>query len=260
MEHKILIPNDEYWFCALAIPILSASFLCSTSLIVNMTFERFYSITRPHKAASFNTVKRAKITIACIVILSILYNIPFGFITVFDNWQCLPYGRSMGEKYGIAYYWSNFVLNFALPFTLLLTMNSVIIYTIRTRSTLMCKRNEEEVTQGKNSKTKKSETQIFAILLLVTFGFLILITPAYCHQLYMMYVNFYDTPKIYAGYYMSYNITQKLYFTNHGVNFFLYVISGHKFRQDLVNLFKRKRLPSSSMVSFVSENTSIQNQ
>ena len=35
-----------------------------------MTFERFYSIIRPHKAASFNTVKRTKITILIIVIVT----------------------------------------------------------------------------------------------------------------------------------------------------------------------------------------------
>ena len=33
---------------------------------------------------------------------------------------------------------------------------------------------------------------------------------------------------------------QKLHFTNHGINFFFYVISGQKFRTDLIKLFKRQ--------------------
>ena len=37
---------------------------------------------------------------------------------------------------------------------------------------------------------------------------------------------------------MFYEIVVKLYFTNNAINFFLYVISGQKFRNDLINLFK----------------------
>ena len=39
------------------------------------------------------------------------------------------------------------------------------------------------------------------------------------------------------GFYLYYNVAQKLHYTNHGINFFLYVISGQKFRNDLVRLF-----------------------
>ena len=56
-----------------------------------------------------------------------------------------------------------------------------------------------------------------------------------------MYVNFVDytkSPRSFAQYYLIYNIGQKTYYTNYGINFFLYVISGQKFRSDLMNLFK----------------------
>ena len=39
-------------------------------------------------------------------------------------------------------------------------------------------------------------------------------------------------------YHLVFHISQKSYFTNYGINFFLYVISGQKFRSDLVSLFK----------------------
>ena len=56
--------------------------LSSTGFILAMTFERFYSIIRPHKTASFNTFKRAQITIACIILLSILFDVPHVFMTL----------------------------------------------------------------------------------------------------------------------------------------------------------------------------------
>ena len=56
----------------------------------------------------------------------------------------------------------------------------------------------------------------------------------------MFYQNFYQgtTPYYYAGFYLFYNTGEKIFYANCGVNFFLYVISGKKFRNDLVKLFR----------------------
>ena len=201
-----------------------------------MTFERFYSIIRPHKAASFNTVKRAKISIICIVIISLLYNLPHLFISGHENWQCLPYATAMGKPYGQIYYWLSFVIHYILPFVLLLIMNSVIIHQIRNRSVSL--KNSCDSNESQTAKIKNSEKQTFAILLLVTFAFLILTTPGYMLFLFLMVVNFFTSPRLFASYYLLYNVAHKLHITNHGINFFLYVISGKKFRTQLVNLFK----------------------
>ena len=255
MVHEINIPPNQYWYCTLAITILFSSFLCSTLLILSMTFDRFYSIIMPHKAASLNTVKRAKITIVCIIIFSIMYNLPHLFISSNENWQCLPYGTAMGKTYGEFYYWLSFVINYALPFVLLLAMNSVIIHKLRTRSTATNKTTITDGVEGKFSKSKNSEKQVYAILLLVTFGFLILTTPGYLLFLFIMLVNFFASPQIFAGYYLFYNVAQKLHYTNHGINFFFYVISGRKFRTDLIRLFINKDKSSKIALSQTTELT-----
>ena len=208
------------------------------------------TVIRPHKAASFNTVKRAKLTIFNIIICSVLYNILHLFISSNNNWECLPYGRAMGKPYGQIYYWLSFVVNFALPFVLLLGMNSVIIHKIRIRP-IAASTNQNDQLEGKlkNSKPKTSDSQMFAILLLVTFGFLILTTPAYIFFLSVMTINFFSSPQRFAGYFLFYNVGHKLQNTNHGINFFLYVISGHKFRTDLVKLFKSNDSTEISSVS-----------
>ena len=157
MVHGVSLPPNQYWYCTLAITILFASFLCSTLLIVSMTFDRFYSIIRPHKAASFNTVKRAKVTIICIISFSILYNVPHLFVSDHNGWQCLPYGNALGKPYGEFYYWLSFTINFAVPFVSLLLMNSVIINKIRNRPQFVSKNIKEEGRgkdkgQGQSSK------------------------------------------------------------------------------------------------------------
>ena len=67
------------------------STMASTLFIMAMTFERCYSIIRPHKAASFNTVRKAKIIIVCIIIFSILYNIPNLFFSTDVGTRCEVY-------------------------------------------------------------------------------------------------------------------------------------------------------------------------
>ena len=247
--YDVHFPPSFYWFCTAGNFVLFSAFLSSTFLILSMTFDRFYSIIMPHKAASFNTVKRAKITIVSIILLAFLYNIPHLFVSSVDGRQCLPYGAALHKSYGQFYYWLSFTLSYALPFVLLLTMNSIIIYILRTRLILQVKqevgsgRQGQGQGQGQISKSKNSERQIFAVLFLVTFGFLILTTPANLLFLFIMIVDFTTSPQLFAGYYLFYNIAQKLYYTNHGINFFLYVLSEQKFRSDLVKLFLKEKKP-----------------
>ena len=241
--HDVYMPPSRYGYCVISNASIFTAFLCSNLLILNMTFERFYSIIMPHKAASVNTVKRAKVTISIIVILTVCFNIPHLFISSVNGRQCLPFDTAMGKPYGEFYYWLSFVISYALPFILLLAMNSVIIHKIRNRSNFMVKQGRNEG-QGQNesktkaTKMKTSDKQVYAILLLVTFGFLILTTPGYLLFLFIMVVDFTTSAKLFAGYYLFYNVAQKMHYTNHVINFFLYVISGQKFRTDLLNLFR----------------------
>ena len=223
------MPPGQYWYCTLTMTILYMSGLCSTLFILNMTFERFYSIIKPHKAASFNTVKRAKITIACIIVFSITFNCPHFFITSQRGKECIPFGKARSSIIGQFYHWFSMVLNFAVPFVLLLTMNSFIIHKIRNRP--------QGHIEGQLSKMKSSEMQVYIILLLVTFGFLTLTTPGYALFIYMMFYNYQKSAYAFAGFNLFYSVAQKTYYTNYAINF----ISGKKFRSDLINLFKSSK-------------------
>ena len=168
--HGSYIPPGPYWYCKLSNSSDFISIMCSTLFILSMTFDRFYSIIKPHKAASFNTIKRAKITVAFIVVISLLYNLPHIFITSNENWDCIPYGVVRGKPLGDFYYWMSLIVHFVLHFILLLIMNSVIIHKLRTRSIATPEITQTHHSQDERSKlkTKNSEIQVFAILLLVT--------------------------------------------------------------------------------------------
>ena len=79
---------------------------------------------------------------------------------------------------------------------------------------------------------KSAEHQLTTMLLLVTTLFLILLFPTYARYIYQSFVKR-DTPHKYVSSKLFYEISLALYGTNSRINFFLYCISGQKFRNDL---------------------------
>ena len=236
------MPPNQHWYCALGTAMAWATCMCSTLFILSMTFDRFYSIIRPHKAASRNTAKRAWVTIVFIVIFSILFNIPSMYTITHNGRTCLPDLRGILKEF---FWWLCYVVQFVIPFVSLLTMNCVIIHTLRVRSNQNLRFQGQSQGQGHNTKVKFIDKQVYVILLLVAFSFFIFVTPLYAFNLYSMLVDYTKTPKTFAGFYLFYNVVHKIYFTNNGINFFLYVMSGQKFRTDLVNLFRCLKQKSS---------------
>ena len=223
------------------------SIMCSNLLIVSMTFQRFYGIIQRHKAASFNTVKRAQIIIACIVMFSFIYRFPHLFTTKIQGRHCIIYGEMLGEAYGQFYYWLTFVLNFMIPFVSLFVMNIVIIKTLHNRTQSNFMKSIRSQGQGHShiqsqgqGEVKNTDQQIYTMLLLVTFSYLVLTTPAYIMLLYINFVNPLQSPYHYAAYILFVQVGEKAQTTNFGINFFLYVLSGKNFRKDLFDLFVRR--------------------
>ena len=179
----LIMPMSQYWHCTLVTNMILTAMLSTTLLILSMTFDRFCSIIRPHKAASFNRVKRAKITIVCAVFINIVFNTPHWFVTMNAGWLCLPFGNrlAMEKWYCQFYYWVSFAVQYAIPFVSLLSMIGVIIHTLGNRMRIVKIQSQElNQSQSTNSNTRSSEVQIYIILLLVTFAFLILSTLPTC--------------------------------------------------------------------------------
>ena len=129
-------------------------------------------------------------------------------------------------------------MDFILPLLSFVIMNSVITHTLRQRSKLNFMRSEE---QGKNEiKNRNSEKQVYSILFLVTFGYFILTIPGKALRFYLTFYKGHSA-EYYAGLHLLDQVGGKLYYINHGINFFLYVMSGQKFRTDLKNVFLSKK-------------------
>ena len=236
----VKMPPNQRWYCRIQQLTLYSSFMWSCYILITMTFERFYSIIRPHKAALLNTVKKARIIIICVFMFGFLYSIPYLFITDNSGKLCVPNRFASDNGFGELYYWLTEILIFIFPCLSLLTMNSVIIHTLRKRSKQnLTESAAEGQSEDRNVKRKQSEKQIVTMLLVITFVFVALNITT---RALVFYLTFYsaNTANYYAGLHLFYQIGEKAFYTNHGINFYLYVMSGKKFRTDLKALFISK--------------------
>ena len=234
--HDVDLPMTRHWHCRLLIFFVYYASFCSSYLLIAMTFERFYSIIQPHEAASFNTVKKAKKAITSIYVFVFLYCSPYFFFSGNNGTFCVGNRFASDNVWAEFYHWLTEIVMFFFPFASLLIMNSVIIHTLRKRSKLSILGKD----QNEGHQLKSSEKQIITMLLLVTFVFLILNIPTRTMVYYLNVPNKH-TPYYYASFHLCFQVGEKTYYTNHGINFFLYVMSGKKFRTDLKKLFVSKR-------------------
>ena len=234
------MPPDQFWYCGLITLFVFYGSMCSTMFILSMTFDRLYSIIAPHKAAAVNTVTRAQFTIILVIILTFLWTLPQLFLTDNIEKDCIPYAKATSTVSQL-YIWCYTAFIFPIPFVLVLTMNSIIIHILRKRSRSLFKRSEGNQGQGQNddqiSKMKSSNRQTFTMLLLVAFAYLFCSMPLFIFGYVRLSVDFNQTAEDMALAYLLNSVGEKLYYTNFGINFYLYVISGRKFRSDLGKMF-----------------------
>ena len=201
-----------------------------TFLILFMTVDKYIAIKWPHKASTISTPKRARIVAVVLYFSVFIYNIPHFFLSSAVGDQCLAY--AIKGVFANVYSWLSFVLNAIIPFTLLIHMNYVIVKTVRNSRKMFGSNDKTQAMDTRQKSMKNAENQLTVMLLLVTTLFLILLFPTYFRFIYLIFAKR-DTPIEFAKSMLIYQITAKLYTSNSGINFFLYCISGQKFRNDL---------------------------
>ena len=226
----------KVWRCKVAAYLINFSLQSSTYQVLAMTFDKYVAIKWPHRAATYSTPKRAKIILTSALLFALIYNSPHLYASSLVGGLCLAY--VVGGTITRVFSWTTFLFNGLIPFPILIYMNYVILRKIKESKNLF-RSNETGRDQDGNKgmdtrqKTMKSaENQLTIMLLLVTVLFVILLIPTYIRFIYLTFVER-DTPSKYASSMLFFQVTYKLYTTNNGINFFLYCLSGQKFRNDL---------------------------
>ena len=213
-----------------------------------MTVDRVVAVRMPLKYTSICTAKRARWTASIIFLIMLVYNTPYAFyVKIVGKNTCAS--LALKSRASTIYAFVSLVTNCFIPFTSLMVMNCMIIYTTRSRAKKFARGNsmststtsssgtsgtgkhkslKKTASSGSTASSKGRDNQLTAMLILVTFALLILTIPQYLRYLIFSIVNYRLDPQLYATYILVYHSSQKTAFINNAINFFLYCFSGSR--------------------------------
>ena len=198
--------------------------------IVLMTLDKVIAIKLPHKSALLCTAKRAKIfSIINLLTMTIFYLPNLDFSKSVGKGDCARYVKE--GWYVTAYSYMSIIVTPVVPVSLLFVMNIIIIKTVWKSQRM------RYINRTGQDKTKGTEVQLTIMLILVSSLFVILLLPFEIREIYYTIFSKAETPKQFAIFIFVFDVTYELYNINYGINFYLYFISGTKFRRDLLNIF-----------------------
>ena len=207
--------------------------LAGICLIIAMTTDRVVAICLPHRSRYLCTPLKATVVSIILLLVSPVYSLPHIYATGIIPGTNLCVAFLHSNDFIKAYSWINTCLNSIVPFVLLMTMNSLIIHTMRNRKVLpLAIHPLNENVSGSDVKRRKiaaeraMERQLTLMLLVVTFTLLFLTLPLYIRYMLFQLIDYTKDPRIFSVWVFLSQLTNKMYYTNSAVNFYLYCIAG----------------------------------
>ncbi|ELU02676.1 hypothetical protein CAPTEDRAFT_199650 [Capitella teleta] len=220
--------------------------MVSSYLVILMTVERFTAVTFPMKVGRIFTKKI--ITAICITVYLILMliNVP-----VLMYCSTTPRGCGLPQDSYAFFYgkWRNFDSTIAayIPEIAILILNiSIIVQLARATA------QQKNLRQEGGARAKKQTEQITAMLLGVSITYWILNTPMAIFTTAAEYMFDHTNPHMYVRAYFMQVICLTLMVANNCINFFIYCLTGKKFRDEFLTMLgckKDKRNTSKGMAS-----------
>ena len=199
-------------------------------LIIVFTVFRVIVVYLPHKANVYCTRRRAFIAVVVTLVVSCIVNL--------DSILHVQYSQSnIGKKcsrdkyYKVYTQWVMLLIMSIIPFVVLVAGNVLIIYKIVTYS-IKRKRMSNDV------KSNDSQSMT-AMLISISVLFLVTQVPAIVITIFKQNLDLGNATKEYIhGFAVTETVFRLLKWSNHGMNFVCYCISGERFRQELFAMLK----------------------
>lgn len=228
--------------------ILYLSLDTSAWLLAIITIERFIAVCRPQKHKAIRTANMAVKIIASLLLVQIAFNIHV-FWTRGTHYEQLESQKLSVDAHcgytsrSTRYFWTNhqgwlsMVWYCFIPFSTMFILNIFIIRRLRRLKDSSLQRNASGMSSTGITKQANSMTRM---LLCVTLYFMVVSVPVFVFTMFQ-HLLFYnndavDDHRIAKMELADASLTLLLYL-NHSVNFFLYCLTGRRFRRELKVMF-----------------------
>ncbi|XP_064642638.1 somatostatin receptor type 4-like [Lineus longissimus] len=214
------------------LPLFFSAYGPSNWTVVAMTFDRFLAVKFPLKIASWNSMRRSRITAACIVMLTLVVAIPFSIRDINTDGlvaqSICVFNPAYPSWFSGVWYKVHTVTIFTAPFCTILLLNLLIIGTLRLQSQ----------NSSKLGKTNK-DGHVTVLLILIILIFFVTNVPwtvfywvdDYLDQLIT------TTSRISMIRKTVYETVNFVLYINPSANFYVYCLGCNKFREDVIAMF-----------------------
>ena len=204
-------------------------------LVIVFTIFRVIAVYLPHKANVYCTRKRAFLAVVITLVVSCIVNLD-SIVHVHYSKNIVARKCSNDKYYKVYTQWVMLVIMSIIPFVVFVTGNILIIYKIVTYS----------IKRKRMSSDVKSDDSQSMTAMLISISVLFLVTQVPAIIITIFKQNLGNVTKEYLhGFAVIETVFRLMKWSNHGLNFFCYCISGERFRQELCAMlkgwFKRKR-------------------
>ncbi|KAK2146524.1 hypothetical protein LSH36_602g01026 [Paralvinella palmiformis] len=261
MKHLDLVNNYDS-VCKLMYSLRYAAMLCSSSITVAITTERFLTIRFPLKIGQISTPKSTKVAIILIVIGSVA-------LCIFPFW-CLKLYPIAGRGRLVCQIDMNYIQLFKTMIwvsvrLMTLIFPGVIITFLTVWIIVLLKKRDKEQRQlqaccSSSERRNSLERQLTVMLVAVAIAFVLLRLPyTIVWDINQFKRSIWKPLDPWLSYhiYVAYKLTDILAITNYAINFFLYFLCGSVFRNKLKNLLLCRKSRNKSRISVVSETSAV---
>ena len=264
--------------CNVSSSFFQFSTSASVIFIVFVTLDRFLAACHPFRSVDWRTPTRATIAIVAVIPCSMITSVPYALMARQVNYfTCAAFanGETMSVVFSLVYLvlfaiiplTAVLVMNVAIARsasrhqTRLLNLrlwqsgNHVIngddpIFSTHSSSDVTNEaadgiwRTDRQVRSHLSSsyyprgRPVLVDHQVSRVLLRITVFLFCLVTPQFVRYVTFVFINYRTSPDLYATYILIYHISNKLYTANSAIIFFVYCITGSRFRNDLKVLLK----------------------
>ncbi len=225
----MLYQDLDYYIivCKLLTFFARAQLQFGSYIILFLSLDRFIIVHYPLKSKIISTPRKSMAIILLLLLFAFGYNSHNYFWTkAFPNAICVAYYGSSTEMK--VFSWLSIILNWLIPFSVLIVLNVSLIRTIKNRPLDFL-----EAIKSSRRSMSAIERQLSRMSVIICSIFLICFTPANIRYIYTPFIDTSKDPKLCAAFSFFYHFSHRLLYTNSAINFFIYFISGHKFRSDL---------------------------
>ena len=235
--------------CQLFVYLVSFGSCFSFYMIAFIAYQRYEAVCKIFTRQSNITWKLAAYGIIHVVFVSLLINAP-AYFTGGSSTKTVCSSYHSYSSIGVIWFVMIIIVFWVFPIILICLWNIEIVKELRRHALeLVCTNSQSgmEMSRINSANTAHEEEPVrryrdtdrrfTRMLILISMDYIFLLLPLLLRTVYFFYLK----PTHYsqeATRFLVYHITNKLFMCNHAINFYLYCLSGARFRNDFIKLIK----------------------